>query len=36
MITREKVRRLRAMIEKAAASLPDKDASEAVELFPKL
>ena len=36
MITRQKARQLRAMIEKAAASLPDKDASEAVELFPKL
>ena len=32
MITRQKARELRKMIEKAAASLPDKDASEAVEL----
>ena len=30
----EKARRLRAMIEKAAASLQDEDALEAVELFP--
>lgn len=30
----EKARRLRAMIEKASASLPDEDALEAVELFP--
>lgn len=29
---RSKARALRAMIEKAAASLPDRDASEAVEL----
>lgn len=34
MITRQKARQLRAMIEKAAASLPDEDALEAVELFP--
>ena len=32
MISRQKARELRKMIEKAAASLPDKDASEAVEL----
>lgn len=30
----EKARHLRALIEKAAASLPDEDAIEAVELFP--
>ena len=30
----EKARRLRAMIEKASASLPDEDALDAVELFP--
>lgn len=30
----EKIRTLRAMIEKAAVSLPDEDALEAVELFP--
>lgn len=34
MITRQKARQLRAMIEKAALSLPDEDALEAVELFP--
>ena len=34
MINREKVYLLRAMIEKASASLPDEDALEAVELFP--
>ena len=34
MITRQKARQLRAMIEKAAVSLPDEDALEAVELFP--
>lgn len=34
MITRQKARELRAMIEKASASLPDEDALEAVELFP--
>lgn len=32
MISREKARKIRAMIEKAAESLTDKDASEAVEL----
>lgn len=31
---RSKLLQLRAMIEKAAASLPDEDALEAVELFP--
>lgn len=34
MITREKARLLRRMIERASASLPDEDAFEAVELFP--
>lgn len=34
MISREKARALRALIEKAAVSLPDEDALEAVELFP--
>jgi len=36
MITREKALRLRAIIEKAAASLADSDASMSAELFPKL
>ena len=34
MMTREKARQLRAMIVKAAASLADEDALQAVELFP--
>ncbi len=34
MISRQKAHALRAMIEKASASLPDGDALEAVELFP--
>ena len=34
MITRQKARELRKMIEKAAVSLDDSDALEAVELFP--
>ena len=34
MTPQEKARALRPMIEKAAASLPDEDALEAVELFP--
>ena len=34
MISRQKACKLRAMIEKASASLPDEDALEAVELFP--
>ena len=34
MISRAKARLLRQMIEKAAISLPDEDALEAVELFP--
>ena len=35
MITRQKARELRKVIEKASASLPDEDALEAVELFRK-
>ena len=34
MITLEKARKLRRLIEQASASLPDADAFEAVELFP--
>ena len=34
MTPQEKARRLRPLIEKAAESLPDDDALEAVELFP--
>lgn len=34
MISRQKARELRKMIEKASASLPDEDALDAVELFP--
>lgn len=34
MMTREKARALRRLIEKAAVSLDDTDALEAVELFP--
>lgn len=34
MKPQEKARRLRPLIEKAAISLPDEDALEAVELFP--
>lgn len=34
MISRERAYALREMIEKAAISLPDEDALEAVELFP--
>lgn len=34
MISRQKALAIRAMIEKAAATLPDEDALEAVELFP--
>ena len=33
-MTRERALQLRAMIEKASVSLPDKDALEAIELFP--
>lgn len=35
MITIEHARRLRAMMEKSAASLPDEDALTAIELFPE-
>lgn len=35
MITRQKARTLRRHIEQASASLPDIDALDAVELFPK-
>lgn len=35
MITRQKARQLRAMIEKASVSLADEDALEAIELFPR-
>lgn len=34
MTPQEKARKLRPLIEKAAESLPDEDALEAVELFP--
>ena len=34
MIPQERARKLRPYIEEAAASLPDEDALEAVELFP--
>ena len=34
MITRQKARELRSMIEKASASLSDTDALDAIELFP--
>lgn len=34
MISLAKARKLRALMEKAAVSLPDEDALEAVELFP--
>ena len=36
MISRQEARKLRAMIEKAAASLSDADASMSAKLFPKL
>lgn len=36
MITVQRARELRAMIEKAAAGLDDKDGSSAVELYPSL
>ena len=36
MISLTKARQLRALIEKAAASLDDKDASLSAELYPKL
>ena len=35
MITREQAYKLRALIEKASASLPDTDAISAPELFPR-
>ncbi len=34
ILTRERARKLRQMIVKASASLPDEDALEAVEMFP--
>ena len=36
MITLEKAYKIRNLIEQAVASLPDKEASEGVMLFPKL
>lgn len=36
IVTREEAYKLRAIIEKAAVSLDDKDASEGVTLFPRL
>jgi hypothetical protein len=36
MITREHARKLRQLIVKASESLTDKEASEGVELFPKM
>jgi hypothetical protein len=36
MTPQEKARALRPLIEKAAASLPDKDASTSAELFPRM
>jgi hypothetical protein len=36
MITREHARKLRQLLVKASESLTDKEASEGVELFPKL
>ena len=35
-MTRDEALRLRAIVEQAAASLPDKDASEGAALFPRL
>jgi hypothetical protein len=35
MITIEKAKKLRQLIERMAAELPDTDALEAQELFPK-
>ena len=35
-MTRKEALRLRAIVEKAAASLPDKEASEVSSLFPRL
>ena len=34
MITKEKARQLRKLIEKTSVSLPDEDGLEAAELFP--
>ena len=36
MMTKEEAYKLRALIEKASASLPDKEASEGASLFPRL
>lgn len=36
MITREEAIKLRALIEQAVTSLPDKEASEGASLFPRL
>lgn len=35
-MTIDKAKKLRALIEQASANLPDKEASEGVELFPRL
>ena len=35
-MTRNKAEKLRSLIEQASVSLPDKEASEGAELFPKL
>lgn len=35
-MTIDKARKLRALIEQASTNLPDKEASEGVELFPRL
>ena len=35
-MTRNKAEKLRSLIEQASVSLPDKEASEGTELFPKL
>lgn len=35
-MTRNKAEKLRSLIEQASASLPDKEASEGAELFPRL
>lgn len=36
MMTKEKAYKLRSLIEQAAVSLPDKEASEGADLFPRL
>lgn len=36
MMTKEKAYKLRSLIEQAAVSLPDKEASEGASLFPRL